>query len=269
MELKLNVLLAKTDSLAGPFKNMITDFRQFFKNHQSAFLGEKKTYEAREDTVDDPGKRGNVKIQTTVNEKITWFADNSKPYIDALFSQEKTNASGTAVASLVVDGDDWGEYTSLELLRLKSLMENGDFYDMIQKIPVRSDAEEWTETENEMYARRAVWEQPMIKSTNKTTEKQDYILPDPNLKDGDMKGYQPVVAHRTTTIELGESTMQKFSGEISHRERAEMLQRRSILLTAIVEALKKCNEVVAVESNLTSDKIFGYLFMTRQAPEQE
>jgi hypothetical protein len=258
MSTKLNVLLAKTDSLAPSWKQMVADFAKFFKQKQGAFLGEKKTYTAREDTMDDPGRRGNVLIQATVDEKFKWFRENSKEYIDALFSQEKTNASGNAKAELVVAGESWGEFTSLELLRLKGLIESNSLYTMLSGIPVRSDSEEWAESQAEMHGDRAIFEMPMLSGINKTTEKETYVLKDPNVS-ADSAAYTPSLAVKTTTIELGDFTVQKFSGEWSQRQRAEALAKRTVLITAVVTALKTCNEVEATASDLTSDKIFGYL----------
>ena len=110
-----------------------------------------------------------------------------------------------------------------------------------------------------MYKNRAVFESPKIEWINKTTEKENYILKDPNV-DKNSPNYTPTVATKTTTVELGEYTQQRFSGEWSQRKKAEALQRRAKLVTAIIEALKKCNEVETVDSELDSDKIFGYLF---------
>lgn len=256
---KLNVLLAKTDSLAPLFKGMIQDYAKFFTKSQGAFLGEKRTYEAREGTIDDPSKRGNVLVQTTVDEKLKWFKENSKEYIDALFAQEATNASGNAKAQLIVDGTEWGEFTSLELLRLKSIVESSSLHSMLEAIPVRSDSEEWSLSENEMYKGKNIFETPLVTGVTKTTEKENYILKDPNV-DKNSPNYTPTVATKTTTVELGDYTQQRFSGQWTQRKRAEALKRRTILLTSIIEALKKCNEVDVVESKLDSEKIFGYLF---------
>jgi len=256
---KLNVLLAKTDSLAPIFKGMIQDYAKFFTKSQGAFLGEKRTYEAKEGTIDEPNKRGNTLVQTTVDEKLRWFKENAKEYIDALFAQEATNASGIAKAELIVEGNSWGEYTSLELLRLKSLVETTGLHGMIESIPVRSDSEEWSLSENEMYKGKEIFETPLIEGVSITTEKENYILKDPNV-DKNSPNYTPTVATKTTTVELGEYTQQRFSGQWTQRKRAEALKRRTTLTTSIIEALKRCNEVEVVESNLDSDKIFSYLF---------
>lgn len=256
---KLNVLLAKTDTLATEFKNLINNYGKFFSKSQGAFLGEKRTYVAKEGTIDEPNRRGNVAIQTTMAEKITYFIGTSSDYINSLFSQEKTNSSGVASSELIVDDKNWGIYTSLELLRLKGLLENSSLGAMISTIPVRSDAEQWDKCSQEAYTGRDVFESPIIEGTNITSVKEDYILKDPNV-DNTSPNYNAVVAQKTTVMELGEYSVQKFSGQWSQRQKADALRRRSIFHVAVIEALKRCNDVETVKSDLTSEKIFGYIF---------
>lgn len=257
---KLNVLLAKTDHLASNFAGMLKDYIKFFKNSQGAFMGEKRTYAPKEGTIDEPSKRKNTQVQTTVNEKFDWFKENSTEYIDSLFSVEATNASGLAKAELVVGGESWGELTSLELLRLKSLLENNDFKSMLEIIPVRSDSLIWTKSTNEMYQERDVYETPLQEGVEKTTEVTSYVLEDPNIgKLKDASGYTPQIATKKTVMELGDYTYQMFTGTATQREKADILKKRTVLLTAVIEALKTCNEVEVQPSNLTSEKILGYL----------
>lgn len=256
--MKLNVLLAKTDALSHAYKNLILDFSRFFNKAQGAFLGEKRTYSAREGTIDEPNKRGNLIIQTTVDEKFNWFLKGTKDYIDALFSQEKTNASGTAIAELVVEGTSWGTFTSLELLRLKNIVTDSTLTQMLSLIPVRSDSEEWEDNTSDMYGSKNVKQTPLEKGVSITTVKEDYILKDPNV-DLSSPNYNAVVAQRTITQELGDYTRQRFSGQWTQRQRADTLRRKHLLSVAIIEALKVCNEIEVVPSELTSDKIFGYI----------
>lgn len=263
-EKKLNVLLGVTEHLKGHYKRMINDYNKYFLKSQGAFRGIKKTYQAVEGAFDDPGKRGVVKVTTTVPQKLDYFIENATKYIDTLFSQEKTNAMGMAVAPLIVQGETWGTFTSLELLRLKSLLESGDLGDlskMIENIPVRSDAEIWTKTENEDYSGMAVYETPLVEGPNKTTEKVPTVLEDPNLKGRDLpSNYTSPMVYQDKAVKLGDYTSQVFSGEWSHRERALCLRRRTTLLTAITEALKVANDCEVLESEMKADKLFNYLF---------
>ena len=257
---KLNVLLGMTDHLASTYSSMVKEYSKFFKNNQGAFLGEKRTYTPKEGQIDEPGKRKNSLVQTTVNEKFDWLKDNAKEYVDALFAVEATNASGVAKTELVVEGETWGEFTSLELLRLKSLIENNDIKNMLENIPVRSDAVRWEANTLDEYLDRDIHQTPLSEGVEKTTMKETYVLEDPNinkLKDG--VNYTPQLATKNTVVELGDYTHQTFSGEWTQKRKADALKRRGILLTAVVTALKECNEVEIKESTLNSDKIFGYL----------
>lgn len=256
--MKLNVLLAKTEALASPYKAMIKDYIKFFKSSGSAFLGVKKTYVPRPDTVDVPSMSGITRIQTTVEEKLEWLEENAKPYINALFSQERTNAQGHTVP-LSIGGKTIANLTSLELLRLKSLLESQELKDMYATLPVRSDAQNWLPSTSEDYSGRKVYESTLLSGINKTTDKESYILEDPNIGKNPNYNPAPQMGVKTTTKELGDYTQQFFTGEISQRERAEILQRRQTLYTAVITALKEANEVEAVPSELTSEKLFGYI----------
>lgn len=256
---KLNILLAKTDHLAASFKEGLENYIKFFKTSQGAFKGERKTYEAESGTIDLPSERSNKLVVTTVDEKLKWLEESSKEYINALFSQERTNASGKAVADLIVEGKKIGTFTSLELLKLKSLLEKGDFKGVYENIPVRNDDEQWNSSKAEMYKNRDIFESPLQEGTKKSTTKESYILQDPNISKLDGAKYTPQLGVKDTIIKLGDFSYQKFSGEWSHRQRAEVLKRRTILLGAVIEALKLANETEVIESELTADKIFNYL----------
>ena len=265
---KLNVLLAVTDHLRLNYKNMVQEYTKFFSKSQGAFKGEKRTYVAREGVIDDPSKKGIVKVVTTVDEKLDYFNEHSTKFINALFNQEKTNASGTATAQLVVNNKTWGTFTSLELLRLKSLLESsdlGNIGEMLSKIPVRSDADIWEKSLSPDYTDRAIFETELYKGTVKTTVKEPYILSDPNLSGRELPAnYNAPVVQRDTVLELADYTKQNFSGEWSQHEKALSLSRRATLLTAIIEALKVANDCEIVQSEMTAKRIFDYLFYNEQ-----
>lgn len=131
---------------------------------------------------------------------------------------------------------------------------------MYMNIPVRTEDEIWTVTGDEAYSGRKVFQGNQLSGTEKSILKEAVIVPDPNVQYlKDTSSYKPQLVNKDTVIELGDYTYQKFSGEASHRERAEILQRRAKLLTAVIEALKVCNDIEAVQSNVTADKLFSYL----------
>lgn len=260
MKQKLFSLLAKTDHLAQVYKNSIGDYIKFFKSNQSAFKGLRKTYTAEPGTVDDPSKRGFQALVTTVGEKMNYFTENSKDYLNALFSLEKTNSSGVAKANLIVEGEDWGEYTSLELMRLKNIIDMQDFKVMLESLPVRPDNKIWEKTLSPEFNGRDVFESELLKGENVTTEKESYIVQDPNIAKIDGLKYTPILADKSTKKVLGNYTYQEYSGEVTHIYRANTLRRLSVLKTAVIVALKEANDCEVVQSDLNADKIFNYLF---------
>lgn len=260
MSLKLHVVLAKTEHLAVPFNSMLKDFKDFFKDKQGQFKGIKKTYEPKVGTMDEPSKRGNTLVVTTVEEKLSWLEENSEQYIDNAFSVEATNASGTVKAELVVDGKSWGTFSSLELLRLKSLLETDNFKQMYENIPVRSDAEIWEASDNIEHKGRDIWQKPQMSGVHRSITKRPYILKDPNLENlKDTSKYTPVTVAEDIPLDLGDYTLQEYSGEYSHYQRALILKKRSVLLSAVIEALKIANEAPTIKSEITADKIFSFL----------
>jgi len=259
--MKLNVLLALTDTLRTKYKGMITDYTKFFTKSQGSFKGEKRTYSPKDSSIDEPSRRGYTNVVTTIGEKFEYFIEENAKFINALFSQEKTNASGVAHAELIIDGQSWGDFSSFELLRLKSLLnasDLGSLETLLSSIPVRADSENWTESTE--HNAREVFANAMVLGVNKTTEKESYILSDPNLKNlKDSSNYTPITSTKDTIVELGDYTRQLFSGEWTHVQRAMALKRRNDLLVAVVTALKEANDCESIPSELTSDKVFGYV----------
>jgi hypothetical protein len=60
-------------------------------------------------------------------------------------------------------------------------------------------------------------------------------------------------------VEVGDSTHQEFTGEWTQHKRAELLKRKSELLSAITIALKEVNEVDAVRPNLDAEALISFL----------
>lgn len=258
--MKINVLLALLEQKHGVFKALVNDYFKFFSKNQGAFQGFKKTYIQRPDTMDEPSMRGYAQITTTVVEKLKWFAEYASEYLDKKLSVERSNSMGTAMATLIVGDTAIATLTSQELLTLKTFLESKELLAMYSNIPVRSDSEIWEKTTDEDYAGREIYQQPLMTGVKHTLTKEQYILDDPNLaKLKDTSSYRPQIATKDTKVELGDWTAQKFSGEWTHQKRAELLKRRDVLYTAVIEALKKANETDALESPLKGVDILTYL----------
>lgn len=257
---KMNTLLASVEQSAARCTKMLRDYVSFFKNNQGDFIGAKKTYTAKEGYLDDPSKRGYKRVVTTVDEKLDWLQGELEKHLLDLFTVERTNSLGAATTPLIVEGHNLGNLTALELMRLKSFLTREEFDHIYNTIPVRSDAEDWNRTTNPDYEGRNVWETPMVSGVAKTTEKEEIILKDPNLNPDKLPAnYVAKTTIKSKTVEIGDYTMQGFSGQWNHRQRAELLRRRSVLLKAVIEALKVVNDVEATESDLKIHDLLAYI----------
>lgn len=261
---KLHQVLAQTEAGAPTLRQLIADYSRYFAKNQGDFRGERKTYTPTPDYTDIPANRYNKSVVTTVDEKLEYFHETVLPILKAQLNLENTNASGTVTAELVVDGESWGLFSSLELLRLKSFVGNPKLAEMIGSIPVRSDAEQWTVSNHEEYVERElVFEGPTMDYEEKTTEKSEVILADPNVERAIAAGkeinYTPQTTVRTKQVVVGKGNLTKYSGEWSHHARAYALRRLATLKTAINDALARANQAEVLESNVDVDKLLSYL----------
>lgn len=261
MRQKMNSLLAVVEHATASVNRMIEDYTFFFKNKQSMFRGFKKTFVPRDGYFEEPSKMGTVVVTTTVDEKLDWFVIQFKKWLESIFSVEATNSSGAPTVEFIVDGINFGKLTALDLMRLKNILTQKEFVNVLELIPVRSDSEVWIPTTNPEYSGRAVFETELIKGVTRTTETEDLILKDPNLDPTHLpNNYQARVTTRKKTVETGDYTQQLFTGEWTQRQRAELLRKRSNLLEACIKALKDVNDVETEDSHLNVDNFVDYLF---------
>lgn len=259
--LKMNTLLAKVDHSNASVAKLFSDYVQFFKNKQGMFRGSKKTFVPRDGYVEDPTKMGTTVVATTVDEKMDWFNEQFKNWLNDVFRVEATNSKGAKTVELIVDGKSFGNLTALELMRLKSILTNKDLESVFANIPVRSDSEVWTPTQDPEYKGRKVFETALIKGVTRTTEKEEVILKDPNLDPAHLPAnYQAKTTIKSKTVETGDYTSQSFTGEWTQRQRAELLRRRSTLLAAVIEALKVVNDTPVENPNLDVNAVVDYIY---------
>lgn len=258
--MKLNVLLAKADHSASSYNSMLRDYAAFFQKNQGSFRGEKKTYQARDGFSDEPSMRGNTPVITTIDEKWDWFIDNAKPYLQNVFDIDATNSVGAAKVELVYEGVSFGKLSAIELMRLKNILTSSDLEKVFVSIPTRSEGEVWEKATDASYVNRAIVQTEMLKGVKRTTQKREEILPDPNIAFlKDTSRYTPMKTVVDTVLEIGDYTQQKFSGEWTQVQRAELLKRRSGLLGAVIAALKEVNDLESVKSEFDSDRMLEFL----------
>lgn len=259
---KMNTLLAQVEHTASCFKQGVSQYITLFRNKQDMFLGIQKTYAPREGQPDDASKQGTTRVAATVTEEFDWLVANTlRPYFEQLFSVEATNSKGANTVELKVGNVSFGKLTALELMRLKSILTDNNFLEMFKNIPVRSDSDIWKRSTNEEYLTREVYESPLISGVNKTTIAEDIVLKDPNIDPQHLPAnYQSKITQKKTLVELGDFTTQKFSGQWTQYQKAEILKRISQLTEAVIAALKDVNDCEVETSHLSMDNFIDYLF---------
>ena len=260
MNLKMNTLLAKVEHSASVFNAQIGHLANYFKTKQGAFRGEKKTYIPREGYPEEPSKMGTTKVMSTVKEQLDYFKDITKKYMTELFSVEATNSAGARKVELVVGNHSFGEMTALDLMRLKSLLTSKELQAVYDNIPVYSDTEAWSRSDDQDYVNREILETPLIQGVSRTTETEEVILRDPNIDPQNIPAnYRAAVVSKRKTVEIGDYTLQRFSGEWSQRQKAELLARKSELLKAVIAALKEVNDGEVEQPNVDVDAILNFI----------
>jgi hypothetical protein len=251
--MKLNVLLAQTDQLNGVVKKNVTDSIHTFKQKQGLFKGELITYREREEQYANPANNINKPVSSTVKEWLDYTFNLASDFLVAKMDQEATNCSGTATADLIIDGVNFGNFTTGELMALKGFFEQQPLKDMFEAMPTISLTERWTKSAAPEYARRDVRESAVQQWVDKVSETTPEVQWDP-------LGKQPgIVIQVKHTIEKADITKQAFTGEISHIERAEIMGRLTKIVIAIKSALEEANNANVVKSKLNAGKLFSYL----------
>lgn len=256
---KLNVLLALREKLANRYAQMVGDYTSFFKNKQGAFQGTLKTHTPLDGYSVDATKVANVRIISTVNEKMDWFLKEASEYLNTALSIEASNGQGAPVVELEFEGKTYGPYPATVLLRLRGIVESDKFATMLGVIPVREETKVWLPTTDEDYQKRGnIFETERQEGETRTSETHDEILKDPNLDPQHLpSNYRAQVTQVKKTVKTGDYTAQMFTGEWTHQQRANLLKRRSALIDAINIALQKVNDREAVECNIT--ELFKHL----------
>lgn len=255
MSKKLSVSLGLREKVEKDFNNMLGDMTQKFSKKQGMFMGLRNTFVALEGQPDMPEHRKFQSVASTVGEQLAWFKQHSKDYLDTVLAVEKTNAGGIS-AELVVAGKSWGKYTTLELLRLKGILDS-KLKLMVQDLPIRAETNIWTKSADPVFDGRDIWETPLDEGHTKTTIKRLEIVNDPHIKDAPNRA--PVTQQIDTPINTGKYTRQEFSGAITNKERADMEVRYNDLYKGVIAALEAANNADLVESDL-GDKVLNHLF---------
>ncbi len=258
--MKINSKLAARDHSIAQQKAMVEDYVQFFTKKQGAFKGIKKTFVPKDGFLPDPNYQADVKVITTVQEKLGWFNKQTSLYLKNLMDVEATNSDGAQTIELVVDGVSFGNLTANELMRLKGVLVDKNLDKMYNNIPVREDNKVWSPSTDGEYEGREIFQDERISGQTRTTEKDEVILKDPNVDPQHLpSNYRAQTTVKTKMVVTGDYTVQNFTGEWTHQKRAELLRRKSAILEAVNLALTELNCIESKSTNLNVDQFLDYL----------
>jgi hypothetical protein len=258
--MKVNSKLAQRDHSISQQKAMVEDYTQFFSKKQGAFKGIKKTFVPKDGFLEDPNYIADVKVVTTVKEKLDWFNRQTKLFLKNVLDVEATNSNGAQTIELVVDGVSFGNLTALELMRLKGILTDRNLDKMYNCIPVREDNKVWEPTTDGEYEGREVYQDPLVNGQTRTSENEEIILKDPNVDPQHLpSNYRAQTTTKRHTVITGDYTIQNFTGEWTHQKRAELLRRKSAILEAVNLALTEINNIECSQTNLDVDGLVEYL----------
>lgn len=260
MGYKLNVLLAKKQHALSIFHKMVEDLTLYFKNKQSPFKGKRMTYTPVDANPINPAYEGHERVVTTVAKKLQYFEEHGGKYFDHFMSVEATNATA-AKADLIIRGKKLATLSTMELLALKSHVQNTKLRLMYEEMPTRSDTKKWIKVNDPEYKEEEhIYTHEATHGTDKTGTTKTFILSDPNVQYlTDTSKYTPVTSTMKEDIIFGHYTIEHFSGELSHEERAAMLARLSEWYDAVIEALQRANNIEAVPSELKASQFYDFI----------
>lgn len=254
----LNQKLAYRESRSSSFTEFCKDLVKKMKTG-SAWRGRRTQSTALGDYVLDAGDNSFTRVSHGMKETKDYITKMWSEYLQNLLDIDRTNSSSGTTAPLEVDGEVWGDFTSLELLQLRGFLMNGNVVEVLKQFPTRPSNLVW-ELALDPDLPEGTYMNIVFDGEEKTTEKTERILEDPNakhLKEGVQ--YAPKVTVDTKIFPTKRKIVYDYNAGISETEHAEIQQRRTQLLSAVTVALAKINEQEALESDLSAEKVVRYL----------
>lgn len=246
---KLHQLLAVEPDLRAQAMKLLNEAKgDTFKKKADHFDGFSRTYEPFEVAEGENPTRvaGEYKeIVTTVDEKLAFVQRALVKSIDAQISKEETNASGDAMAELVV-GDQAFMLSATSLLQLeKDLTQVRDMYN---SIPTLDPVYRWEDASG-----RAGVRQTPVQETFRTEKTPKVITLAQPTKEHPAQ-VQMVMHDKQTGVY---KTVYQ-SGKLTPREKAERMARIDSLLRTVKKARAKANQA-EVHNIKLGEVLFKYI----------
>lgn len=257
--MKLNNILAIKKQEEGSYSRSLSELANTFCKKQGSFRGFHKTHEAEEGYFPEESRQGTQYVAFTVDEELDWLEGTLLPKLNNIFVVEATNSVGAHKVELKVEGISLGFLTACDLMRLRGILDDNSLKNIYENIPTQESSKVWEPADDPSYSKRNIAQTKMQEGETRTTEKEEVILLDPNLRGTLPANYNPKTTVKTKTVITGHYTRQEFSGEWTLLRKAELLKRLSLLKVAVIKALQEVNDCDAIPSNLDAEKLLNYI----------
>ena len=238
----LHSLLAVENDLKAVSVKVKNEAITTFTKKDDHFEGLIKTYEPMEEDATETSKTEHKEIVTTVADKLNYIKSAISKGLNAQLSKEETNSSGTAKASLVVDGVDFGELSATSLLSLEKEMVA--IRRVYSSIPTLDPAKPWKK--DEMGEGDQYVTDPSV--TFRTSKKEDFIIVVEPTE------FHPAHIEKVTKdVTVGKYLTTYKSGKITPLAKSKLLERVDNITLAVKRARSKANQAEVISVKVGTD----------------
>jgi len=229
---KLHELLAVEADVENTYKAMLKETMQTFQTKAAHFTKWIKSLHMFKDDSSDGGEIENVEMVTTVKDKLDYFSNYLREYLNLLYQKELTNQ--IAVANIEINGDTIAANVPVTFLlgletRLKAVRE------MLLTIPTLTPGIAW---EKDSTLGENVYKAKNDVKTFKTAKAIKHKVLYEATKE------HPAQIERWTEEEnVGEYIIRKWSSMISPAEKVKYLTKVDNLIKAVKQAKQRANNI--------------------------
>ncbi len=242
---KLHELLAVEQDRKNKANQTLGETKNNFTKKDTYFEGMTKKYVSLEESENEQIPDENKEIVMTVKDKIQEMLEAVITAIDATLSKEETNAANLAKADLIIDEQNFGNFSATSLLALETHL--GKLKDVYEAIPTLDPTKKWS-----FDAQRLVFR------TDEEVKFRSVKRPKVIVK------YEATKEHPAQTellyldYQVGKYETTYFSGKITLSQKALLLKRIDNLLEAVKVARTKANNV-EVKNIKIGKKLFDFI----------
>jgi hypothetical protein len=228
---KLHEVLAVESSLSAVSLKLVKESIKSL-NKDNLFTGEVKSHSIFSETDQHLVQATQERtVTTTVAENLKYtFEEGLIPYWDAIYQKDEANQR--SVADIVVDGVKIAEnVTGTTLLGMESKL--GTLLEMFSAVPTLPPGISWEQDPNQA---EGIYRNPVTEERMQSVKIPDHKV----LYDATDK--HPAQIEKFETIQhIGKFTVKTFSSMISPNEKANLIKRLQVLISAVKQARQRAN----------------------------